>query len=300
MKHFYQYNNLETKISKFYNANHKRINEKDLPNDIQKVAMGFPYAILFHPPLEGKIYAYVIDKAGRKQYFYTKKYKEKMSSEKYKKFPKLIDKVDLLLNYCRTHKNNLTTAILLMNDCHFRIGHEKYKKLYNTNGTLSLGSSHMEKKDGNIKIEFLGKKKEKNICILSKKESNLYKTIDDFIRKNGNKLFNDLKYDKVYDFLRDYGLRPKDIRQVSANKEFYNNMRRYKFTGDYMSKKDVKKYLKNLLEVTSESMNHTAGVCKKEYLMPQWFLLYGEDFLKMYNYIKKSDFKKSIKYIIKK
>lgn len=300
MKHFYQLNNLESKTTKFFNSEHKPIEEIDLPENIQKVAIGFPYAILFYPPMEGKIYAYVIDQAGRKQYFYTKEYKEKMKLEKFKKFPKLIEKVDHLLEYCRKNKNEITTAILLMNDCHFRIGHEKYKKLYDTNGTLTLNKNHIKRDNNDIKIEFLGKKKEKNFCVLKRKDIGLYNTIDNFLDKTGkNKLFKDLSYDKVYEFMKKYKLRPKDIRQVSANREFYNNIRKYKFSGEITSKKETKKYLKEILEITAEQMNHTPTVCKKEYLMPQWFLFIGDEFSKMYNYIMNNDFRKSIKFLIK-
>ena len=86
MKYFYQINNLEKKETKFYNSKRKLISEDKLPKNIIKVAMGFPYAIIFHPPLDGKIYAYVIDQAGRKQYFYTKEYKEQMEEKKFKNF----------------------------------------------------------------------------------------------------------------------------------------------------------------------------------------------------------------------
>ena len=70
---FYQLNNLEKKESKFFNDKREPIKEEDLPNNIQRVALGFPKAILYYPPLNDKIYACVIDNAGRKQYFYTKK-----------------------------------------------------------------------------------------------------------------------------------------------------------------------------------------------------------------------------------
>lgn len=300
MKYFYQINNLEKKETKFYNSKRKLISEDKLPKNIIKVAMGFPYAIIFHPPLDGKIYAYVIDQAGRKQYFYTKEYKEQMEEKKFKNFPKLIDKVDRLIEYCQTHKNDITTAIMLMNDCNFRIGHEKYKKLYDTNGTLTLNSRHIKKNENKITIEFLGKKKEKNFCSLKNKNTILYKTLDNFLDKKQKLLFNDLKYDDVYDFLKDFELRPKDIRQVSANREFYDLLREIDFEGDFTSQKETKKYLKQILEETSYNMNHTPTVCKKEYLMPQWFEFTEEKLEKLLNFVNKNDFKDTIEYIIKK
>lgn len=293
MKYYYQINNLEKKTSKFYDSKRKRISENDLPETVKKVAMGFPLAVLFDPPLKEKIYAYVIDNAGRKQYFYTKNYKNGMQVEKYEKFPKIIDKVDNLIKDCKKKINNeIPLAILLMNECNFRIGHEKYKKLYGTNGTLTIGSNHMTKKENGIEIEFTGKKKEINFCLV-KKKSSLFPILEKIVNTPKISLFNEIKYDDVYDFLKQYKLRPKDIRQASANRSFYEYIKKYPYQGE--NKKESKKYLKKILEQTSKKMNHTLTVCKNEYLMPQWFLF--EDAKNISDYIRNHDFKQTIKYI---
>ena len=147
--------------------------------------------------------------------------KNGMQVEKYEKFPKIIDKVDNLIKDCKKNINDdVSLSILLMNECNFRIGHEKYKKLYGTNGTLTIGSNHMTKKDSGIEIEFSGKKKEVNYCLV-KKKSSLYPILDKIVNKPRTPLFGDIKYDDVYDFLKKYKLRPKDIRQASANRSFY-------------------------------------------------------------------------------
>lgn len=292
MKIYYQVNNLEKKTSLFYDSNKKPIPESSLPPTVKKVAMGFPSAVLFDPPLKGKIYAYVIDNAGRKQYFYTKDYKEEKEEEKYKKFPKIIDRVDKLIGDCKKNNDEVSLAVLLMNECNFRIGHEKYKKLYGTNGTLTLNASHMTKKSNGIEIEFVGKKKEINYCLV-KKNSFLYPILEKFSEKSKAPLFKDIKYDDVYDFLKEYKVRPKDIRQVSANRAFYEFIQKKSYNGD--DKKSSKQYLKDILDLTSQKMNHTATVCKNEYLMPQWFLF--DDANKLKRYINNHNFQQTIKYI---
>lgn len=292
MKYYYQVNDLEKKTSKFYDARKNPIPENMLPPTVQKVAMGFPYATLFDPPLKGKIYAYVIDNAGRKQYFYTKDYKEEKEEEKYKKFPRIIERVNNLLSHCKKKDDEVSLAIMLMNECNFRIGHEKYKKLYGTNGTLTLNSSHMTKKSDGIEIEFAGKKKEINYCLV-KKNSDLYPRLLKIVDKPKTPLFKEIKYDDVYDFLKEYKVRPKDIRQVSANRSFYEFVNKFQYNGE--DKKSSKEYLKNILDKTSTKMNHTATVCKNEYLMPQWFMF--DDVKKLRNYAKSHDFPQTIKYI---
>ena len=213
-----------------------------------------------------------------------------MEEEKYKKFPKLIDRVDRCLKDCKKKDDEISLAIMLMNECNFRIGHEKYKKLYGTTGTLTLNSNHMTRKKDGIEIEFNGKKKEVNYCLV-KKNSDLYEKLNKIVDKQRTPLFKNTKYDDVYDFLKLYKLRPKDIRQFSANKTFYNYIKKYPYNNEI----PTKKYLKDILLKTSEKMNHTGTVCKNEYLMPQWFLI--EDGIKLSNYIRNHDFPQTIKYI---
>jgi DNA topoisomerase IB len=294
---FYQLNNLEKKESKFFNEQKEQITINDLPKDIQKVALGFPKAVLFYPPLKGKIYAYAIDNAGRKQYFYTKKYTEKTEGKKFNNFIRMIERVNKLLEYCYKHTNDITTSIILMDECNFRIGHEKYKKLYGTNGALTLTKNHIKKTNNKIQIEFLGKKKEINTCVLDNEESHLYKILDKFLSKNNNNLFQEIKYDDVYSFIKKYKIKPKDIRQVGANRQFYLNIKRMRIKGD--TKKDIKEFLKKVLEITSSNMNHTAAVCKKKYLIPNWFEFKGEEIHKLKKYISSHDFLETVEYVLK-
>ena len=117
MKIFYQINNLGQKKSNFFNSKKESIRESQLPSTVKKVALGFPQAVLFDPPLNNKIYAYVIDSRGRKQYFYTKEYKESMEEEKYSHFPKIVPIVEKLLHQCEQNsgKDEVCKSVLLMN-----------------------------------------------------------------------------------------------------------------------------------------------------------------------------------------
>ena len=46
----YQINNLEKKITKFYDLKMNKIKDETLLSNFQKVALGFPKAILYSPP----------------------------------------------------------------------------------------------------------------------------------------------------------------------------------------------------------------------------------------------------------
>lgn len=285
MKIYYQINNLGKKKSHFFNSKKESIRESELPTSVKKVALGFPKAVLFDPPLNDKIYAYVIDSRGRKQYFYTKEYKDGMEVRKYNDFPKIIPIVEKLLNNCSNNGDEVCKSVLLMNECNFRIGHEKYKKMYDTNGTLTLNHKHIHPSNNKINISFLGKKKEENFCEI-RKPSKLYNDLENTYKKKKN-LFNDIQYNDVYNFLKQYKITPKDIRQYSANHLFYKNIQK----NPIQENENPKKYLKNILTMTAEKMNHTPSVCKKEYLMPQLFSIPPQELNKSAN---KNNFKKFI------
>jgi DNA topoisomerase-1 len=279
MKIFYQINNLEQKKSNFFNSQKQPIREAELPTTVKKVALGFPQAVLFDPPLNDKIYAYVIDSRGRKQYFYTKEYKDGMQVEKYSHFPKIVPIVEKLLHQCGrdSGKDEVCKSVLLMNECNFRIGHEKYKKMYDTDGALTINHKHIHPSNNKIDIRFFGKKKEENFCQI-RKPSKLYESLQNTYQKK-KKFFNDIQYNDVYTFLKKYKITPKDIRQYSANNLFYRNIQE----NPIQENENPKKYLKNILGMTAEKMNHTPGVCKKEYLMPQWFTMSPQEMNKMTN-----------------
>lgn len=279
MKIYYQINNLNQKKSNFYNSKKELIEENELPETVKKVALGFPQAVLFDPPLKNKIYAYVIDSRGRKQYFYTKEHKEEMKQQKYNHFPKIVPIIEKILDHCHKNflKNEVCKSILLMNECNFRIGHEKYKKLYDTNGTLTLNHKHIHPSKNKIDIHFIGKKKEDNFCQI-RKTSKLYNDLQNIHNKKKN-LFNNIQYNDVYKFLKKYQITPKDIRQYSANNIFYKNIQE----NPIQENENPKKYMKNILGKTAEKMNHTSTVCKKEYLMPQLFTIHPNKLYKMTN-----------------
>jgi DNA topoisomerase-1 len=202
-----------------------------------------------------------------------------MEEEKYSHFPKIVPIVEKLLHHCgrNSGKDEVCKSVLLMNECNFRIGHEKYKKMYDTDGALTINHKHIHPSNNKIDIRFLGKKKEENFCEI-RKPSKLYEDLQNTYNKKGN-LFNDIQYNDVYTFLKKYQITPKDIRQYSANNLFYRNIQE----NPIQENENPKKYLKNILGMTAEKMNHTPGVCKKEYLMPQWFTMPPQELNKMSN-----------------
>ena len=91
-----------------------------------------------------------------------------------------------------------TIAIVIFSDnCHFRVGCEKYKKLYNTYGVTTLDKSHIKTNPtGKLIIEFVGKKGVVNKSVV--KDKNVCKLIKLLCNKSGNSYIFRYGGDKIH------------------------------------------------------------------------------------------------------
>ena len=119
------------------------------------------------------------------QYIYNKEFLEQQSNEKFEDLIHFVRKIrnirsDILKNiklcyYDKTQlqtKNCLISIVLFLIDkCNFRVGNEKYKKLYNTYGVTTLNNSHFEINKNNVRIKFVGKKGVINESKIENKEA---------------------------------------------------------------------------------------------------------------------------------
>ena len=289
--YFFQVNNLKTKKSLFYDKYNNLISE--IPEHIKKIPLGFPKGILYDPPRKN-VYAIAVDSKNRRQYFYVPKYKEKKRLDKFSNNETVIyDSVKVLnsaLKKIRYQKNKdidylIAFVIMIMANCNFRVGNEKYEKLYNTYGAINFKIDSVKYKNKEFVIKFIGKKGEENKCFINQK-NNLYKTMkENYLCKKKDKSFFDkpfisykdentgeiitLKYNDVYSYFKKNNIRPKDIRMIQANIIFLSILKENQETipekeGEY------KRWLKGLYEITADKMNNTPTVCKKEYVHPKF------------------------------
>ena len=107
-----------------------------------------------------------------------------------KKFIKINQKINEDLYSPKDSKEKQIAIILkLIMECHFRIGNDKYSKKYKSYGTTTLENHHLKAKKDSIIIDFVGKKKVRNVCTvknkkvvrsLKEKEKNIKKMIVSF------------------------------------------------------------------------------------------------------------------------
>ena len=171
--------------------------------------------------------------------------------------------------------------ISLILDCGFRIGNKKYEKDNNSYGLTTLKKKHifMEKKF--IKIDFIGKKKVRNIAICKSKD--IYKfffekldNIDDeeYIFKYDDKCITSNDVNKyLYNFYKKFNLKitTKDLRTLNANTLF---MKFFKL--NINGKNPIKK----AIEDTANKLHNTYAVCKKNYIDPEIIKMAENELLK--------------------
>ena len=107
------------------------------------------------------------DMKGRKQYIYNKDYINEQNEIKFCdliKFGKKLKKIRKDINQSLNNKFIMSRfqviylMLFLVDSCNFRIGSEKYKKLYKTYGVTTLNKTHFKFNTIQLKLNLLVKK----------------------------------------------------------------------------------------------------------------------------------------------
>ena len=244
-----------------------------------------------------KIQAIGIDSKNRKQYIYNLHHIENQSKIKFSDlihFGKKIKRIrkDMYNNIEKYssnprfiyNKNCIISVILyLIDNCNFRVGCEKYKKLYNTFGVTTLNNSHFKFNKNYIKIEFIGKKgilnkdkvSNKNICSIIKA---LCKTNDDYIfyylDDNNNKYRINEKH--INNYLKKYhkAITVKMFRTWGSNYILLKEILVHPLPNN---KKEASKYIREIIKKAANKMHHSNNVSKKSYMNNKIIDLYLEE-----------------------
>ena len=214
-------------------------------------------------PESKSIIAKCIDESNRKQYIYHPEFTNKQNKIKYcsliafgKKLPEIRKQLDSDMK--NDDKKKYLTALILkiILECNFRVGNEKYKKLYNSHGISTINRNHVN----GSKIEFVGKKGVENKCELQ--DPKVIKIIQKLKKNRNPYLFTHngsrVSSDDVNNYLQQFGnFTTKYFRTWAANINFIKEANH---------KKLDKKELKNAITNVAGKLNHTPAVCKKSYL----------------------------------
>lgn len=222
------------------------------------------------------------DKTGKKQYFYSNKYDILRQKKKYcdliifsKYLPKIRKEYNKYLQSNKMSKNKIIALILfIIEKCNFRVGSETCKRDYKTYGLTTLTKKHVKIiSDSVMNIEFIGKKKQKNKCIINDKY--VIKLMQKMTKKISNNKTSLWKYNNknitandVNFYLKSFNknITAKIFRTWSANKLFIENILKNKTIPSDIKKR--KKRVKIINEKCANKLLHTVGIFKKQYQCP--------------------------------
>lgn len=333
----------------YLNKSGKNISNQNILNYVKKwrIPPAYPEVKIYLNVNDEKddcFYASGKDVKGRTQQLYTKYHNEVREKTKYckilevgKYYNKIYSKLNKDLIKKRITKEKLISIIiLLMIECQFRPGHEKYREKYGSIGLSTLQKKHIvnkttantnvfknsyikeydEKKyklliknleKGYLYIRFIGKKGVCNECFFKNKSviqellklTSKKKNVDDIFVYKSIKV----KPEDINNYLREFGgITAKNIRTWDANLEFVKKSRELNEPiADKITHR--KKQLKHIVEQVAEKLHHSVAICKKSYLDSSLFEMFvdkPDKFTKMFLNKKHLCDKVLIKYFEKK
>ena len=312
-----------------------------------KIPPAYPEVKIFLNVNDNKddcFYASGKDNKGRIQQLYTKYHDLMRDKKKYdkvlevgKNYQKIFNKLNKDLKRKKFSKEKLISIlILLMIECQFRPGHEKYREKYGSIGLSTLQKKHIIQKNiansnlfrndylktydktkykellkdldkGYLYIKFIGKKGVCNECLFKNKEvseeiiklMNKKKNNDDIVVHKDIKI----KPEDINNYLREFGgITAKNIRTWDANLELINYSR---LLEEPLAEKIThrKKQLKSVIEKVANKLHHSIAICKKSYLdneLIEMFVNKPDRYTKLFLNKKHSSEKVLIKYLEKK
>lgn len=247
------------------------------------------------------------DKAGRLQQIYSAKWRKETEETKHKllydfalMLPKI--KADLKKNMkdINWSKDKLISLmILIIMECGFRVGHQKYQKLYGSIGLTTITSKYIKQlnKGKKLLIKFPGKKGVINECYIEDKL--LIEEILDLmnINKGNNFLFTykdpisgesyGIIPEEVNIWLKQYNpsFSTKFFRTYAVNVKFIELMREIKT--NKITKTERQKQVRKIIAELSYKINNSPAICKKSYMDSNLVNLFLEHENKYYNIIDK-------------
>lgn len=273
----------------------KKINNPKIINYIKSIKIPPAYTqVKISKNPTSKIQCIGTDTKQRKQYIYHPEYIENQKKIKFNdliQFGRKIKRIrrDIYTNLINCSKNIellynketiISLVLYLIDNCNFRVGCEKYKKLYNSYGVTTLNKNHFRFSKHYAIIEFIGKKGVlnkskvvnhsicdllKNLCI---KDSEY---IFYYFDSKGDKYKISEKH--INDYLKHYNpnLTVKMFRTWNANYILLKELLNLNLPENSTQ---AKKNINIAVKKAAEQMHHSANVSKKSYLNSEIVELY--------------------------
>jgi DNA topoisomerase I len=293
----------------FYNNNDKEINDSDLSR-IKKLHIPTTWTnVWISQDPSFRIQVIGIDPNNKKQYLYTQEHKDAKKKEKYETLKKLIVLIPKINKILSNHLSKepydklkvLATMLYIILLTGIRAGKEFYTKKNQTYGLCSLRKKHivLDGENKNIIFKFNGKKNVIHEHLIHD-SSTIYNELLQLMKiylnpndKEEDKLFNYkegnivIKLDEfdLNDYIHEYiskNIVIKDFRTYLANYLFVENLLKLTTKSD-LNKTEIKKNIKDSIEITAKTIQHTPSICKSSYIYDEIIEIYKKNSKYFYN-----------------
>lgn len=281
---------------KYTDAKGKAITDRDTLAYLNKLKTPPKYSNvkIYYPVNSHKLLYSGIDTAGRHQCIYSPSWRGKAKREYFcnlAKFGQMLPKINTELNSLLSNKKfskNKQIAVILriVMLCNFRVGNQRYEKLYNSHGIATIQKQHvkLDTTKKSFHIEFIGKKAVRNYCLIDR--PGLYKTMRELLstRKPKDYLFTymdngtvtRIKAVHINKWLKKFNktFSSKMFRTFSTNVLLIDRMKLK--NPKNLSLPQRKKAVVQFMKEVSNLVHNTPCICKKDYANPDVVKMYLE------------------------
>jgi DNA topoisomerase-1 len=159
-----------------------------------KVPPAWEHARIARSP-SAKVQAVGYDSAGRVQYLYHPKYRERKEREKFERILRFSDALPRMRHTTTEHLRHekldrgkvLATMTRLMNAAYFRVGDERYARKYRTYGITTLRRKHLRVEGDTLIFEYTGKWGQQQRKVVT--DARLRRVVEECVELPGHEIF---------------------------------------------------------------------------------------------------------------
>jgi DNA topoisomerase I len=231
-----------------------------------------------------KVQAIGYDSAGRLQYLYHPKYRERKEHEKFDRILRFSEALPRMRRTTSAHLRRnrldrekvLATMTRLMNAAYFRVGDERYARKNRTYGIATLRRKHLTIEGDTLIFEYTGKWGQQQRKVIT--DARLRRVVDECVALPGNEVF---KYYDDAGEIRDVKSRDLNayVKEVMGQEFTPKDFRTWAGTlfaavklAELGATEDLKQAEKNVLEAVDEvaqRLGNTRDIARASYVSPR-------------------------------
>jgi len=231
-----------------------------------------------------KVQAIGYDSAGRLQYLYHPKYRERKEREKFERILRFSDALPEMRRVTSNHLRHkyldrekvLATMTRLMNAAYFRVGDERYAKKNNTFGIATLRRKHLTIEGNTLVFEYTGKWGQQQRKVVT--DARLRRVVEECVELPGYEVFKylgesgevrDVKSRDLSAYVKEImgeEFTPKDFRTWAGTLIAAVKLAELGATEDL---KEAKKNVLAAVDDVAQRLGNTRDIARASYISPR-------------------------------